>query len=478
MRIIDRPLVFVDVETNGLSHTRGKIIEVAALRVENGEITATLNQLVDPETDIPPFISQLTGITAQDLLSAPVFSEIADELYEILDGAIFVAHNVRFDYAFIKQEFKRVNRKFNPKLLCTVRLSRTLYPEHKSHKLQAVIERCGIQTLNRHRAYDDALATRHFFQHIEDRFDTDIVDAAMKQQLRTPSLPKALSPDVIESLPEEPGVYMFKDDEGGPLYIGKSVNIRKRVLSHFSRDHEAENEFKIAQHISQVDYHTTGGELEALLLESRMIKELQPLYNRMLRRTQKLTLARQVVDDAGYIRISIEDVASINPKDTSDILAVYTTKGKARKYLDCAVSEYLLCPKLLGFERGPGSCFLYQLKKCDGACVGIESPEKYNLRLLGYFDKKRIEHWPYKSAIAIKESSDDNAKSIIVDQWCVIADVSVQEECTPTIKYYEKAFDIDTYNILRSFIRDKTKYLNIQPVSLDKLGQTSQLVTV
>lgn len=478
MSILDRSLVFVDVETNGLSPIRGRVIEIAAIRIENQQITAFFNQLIDPESNIPPFISQLTGITEDDLRSAPTFSAIADELFEIIDGAIFIAHNARFDYSFLKQEFKRVGRQFNPKMLCTVRLSRALYPEMKGHKLQDIIDRCGIKTLNRHRAYDDAKVLWQFITHSYKNLDRSVIDSAINKQIRTPSLPKSLTPQLVALLPNSPGVYIFEDIDGSPLYIGKSVNIRKRVLSHFSRDHDTESEFKISQQIANIDYRVTGGELEALLLESRLIKERQPLHNRMLRRNQKMTLARQVTDEAGYIRISIEDVATINPKDTSDILAVYTTRGKARRYLDQAVRDYLLCPKLLGFENGRGSCFLYQLKKCDGACIGKENAEKYNARLMEYFDQKKIEQWPFKTAVAINEKSETGSKSIIVDQWCVVADVSAEEQCSPVINYYEKSFDLDTYNILRSYIRDKMNRLNIQAISLERLSHLAQAVDV
>jgi DNA polymerase-3 subunit epsilon len=129
MSILEGPLVFVDIETNGLSHSRGRVIEVAAIRVENGLEVGRFNSVIDPQADIPYFISQLTGISRQDVATAPTFRDIGDELAEVMDGALFVAHNVRFDYSFLKHEFKRLNQKFTPKQLCTVRLSRALYPD-------------------------------------------------------------------------------------------------------------------------------------------------------------------------------------------------------------------------------------------------------------------------------------------------------------------------------------------------------------
>ncbi|MGF7228421.1 MAG: 3'-5' exonuclease [Candidatus Saccharibacteria bacterium] len=178
MRALDKPLVFVDIETTGLSPTKARVIEVAAIRVEQGVVVEEFNQLIDPETELPYFISRLTGISADDLYDAPVFADIADELYRIMDGAIFVAHNVRFDHSFLQHEFSRVGKNFDPKLLCTMRLSRALYPQHASHKLANLIERHGFTYAARHRAYDDAHVLWQFLQHSQNTFTSDVLDAA------------------------------------------------------------------------------------------------------------------------------------------------------------------------------------------------------------------------------------------------------------------------------------------------------------
>jgi DNA polymerase III subunit epsilon len=467
MSVLDGPLVFVDVETTGMSYSRGRIIEVAAVRVENGLITGSFNSLVDPQTELPMFITGLTGITRGDLVSAPSFYDIAEQLHDLLQGAVFVAHNVRFDYGFLKHEFKRAGKKFSPKLLCTVRLSRALYPQVRGHKLQDLIERCDIEVTSRHRAYDDAQALWQFIQHVQRRFPAPALEAAVAQQLKSPSLPKNLDPGLISNLPEQTGVYIFQDNNGSPLYIGKSVNLKKRILSHFSADHEHESEFKISQQIAHIETIETNGELEALLLESKLIKDLQPLFNRQLRRRQKLTLARQAAGPGGYITLNIEDTAQIEPDSVANVLGVYTTKGQAREFLNQIVKDYGLCPKLMGLEKGRGGCFLYQLKKCSGACAGHEDAKTYNQRLLSAFEGRRLAQWPYKSPIVIEEFSDrDESRSIVVDQWCVIADISVQPGCEPQVRLQEKMFDIDTYKILRAYLASKAHKLTIRPISI------------
>jgi DNA polymerase-3 subunit epsilon len=473
MSVLEGPLVFVDIETTGVSYQRHRVIEVAAIRVENSRIVDSFTSLVDPQTPLPPFITGLTGINEADLASAPTFYDIAASLHQLLAGAVFVAHNVRFDYGFLKREFKDSGFSFSPKLLCTVRLSRALYPAERGHKLQNLIDRCGLEVAARHRAYDDAQAVWQFIQHAQSVFPAPLLEAALHRQLKAPSLPRGLEPAMVRQLPETTGVYIFEDEAGRPLYIGKSVNVRKRVMSHFSADHSFESEFKISQQVANIRAIPTAGELQALLLESKLIKEKQPLYNRQLRRTQKLTLARQIITADGFVTVDIEDVARIEPDNLKDILGVYTTKGKAREHLNQIIKDHGLCPKLMGLEKGRGACFAYQLKRCAGACVGRETAGAYNSRLLSAFEGRRLAEWPFETPVMIEERADGKAGSIVVDQWCVVADLNQQEGCEPDIRLQEKMFDLDTYKILRSYMAAKIRHLKIKPISYSQLEALS-----
>jgi DNA polymerase-3 subunit epsilon len=472
--ILSQPLVFVDIETNGLNHIRGRVIEVAAIRVEEGRITRIFNQLIDPVVELPYFITSLTGIRSEDLRGAQSFHQVARELHDILSGAVFVAHNVRFDYSFLKQEFKRAGLTFLPKQLCTVKLSRALYPEQKSHKLESLIARHGFAYEKRHRAYDDAHILWQFVQHVQKNFPVDIVEAAIAKQIRRPAIPKGINQDLIKDLPEAPGVYIFEDDHNKPLYIGKSINIRKRVLQHFGHDHDDSKEFKIAQTVKNISHITTGGELEALLLESQLVKQMQPLYNRKLRRTDKLLLAKGVYNDDGYLTVTLEEAHELDPEDLGSTLAVYTRRSRARESLNDIQKLYELCPKLLGLEKSKTSCFLYQLHKCRGACAGHETAEDYNKRVELAFERQRIRSWPYKSPVLLQEKNIEGMQptsGVIIDKWCVIAEVHQDEYCEPEIKALRKTFDLDTYNILQSFIETKLHKLRIQPLDSQQLRQ-------
>jgi DNA polymerase III subunit epsilon len=476
MSVLDQSLVFVDIETNGLNHIRGRVIEVAAIRVENGRIVKEYRQFINPGAPLPQFITNLTGIRSADLDDAPLFMGIAGELQAMLADAIFVAHNVRFDYSFLKQEFKRIGQPFSPDLLCTVRLSRALYPEHRGHKLQDLITRHNLEVSARHRAYDDAHALWQFVQHVRSNFELDIVEQAIAKQLRKPSLPKSLAPETLESLPTGTGVYIMEDAAGQPIYVGKSVHIKKRVASHFTRDHDNVGEFNISQNVHNIRAQQTTGELEALLLESQLVKQLQPLYNKKLRKTEKLTIARQATDAAGYLTISLEEASQISTDDVPNILAVYTRRSLAKNALDELAKDYQLCPKLLGLEKSKGACFQHQLHRCKGACVGKEPAALYNARLKIAFNKQHIQEWPFASPVLVEEKtvSQESSHAIVVDRWCVVAEIKQAQGCDPEITEHPRTFDLDTYNIIRSFITTKLHSLTIRPISFSQLQQLAK----
>jgi DNA polymerase-3 subunit epsilon len=463
--LLDEPYVCVDVETDGMNYTHGHVIEVAAIRVEGGEIVREFTTLINPGVSIPYFITNLTGITTNDVQDAPAFADIADELLDILDGATFVAHNVRFDYSFLKQEFRRAQIDFEPKQLCTVKLSRKLYPDQTSHKLSSLIDRHGFAYSSRHRAYDDAHILWQFLTLAQQQFAGDILNDAISHQIKRPSLPKHLDVESISNLPTGHGVYMFDDENGMPLYIGKSVNIRRRVLSHFTKDSEEYREFKIAQSVHAIRFESTGGELEALLREAHLIKTEQPLYNRRLRRVRTLTALRQQLNSDGYITIINDQLTEVHPEQFSTILALYDKRAAAKTSLLTIVKTFDLCPKLCGLEKAKAACFSYQLGKCKGACIGKESADTYNRRLLLAFEHKRIQSWPYDGPVIVREMTPGTTvtSGFIVDQWSIIGKISQEEDFEPVVTHYEAIFDYDAYKILRSFMTQRGTNIEVTP---------------
>lgn len=256
-------IAFVDIETTGMRSFYDRIIEIAILRVEKNQIIRAYHSLINPEGHLPPEITLLTGITAGDLENAPTFRQIKDDILETLSGCVFVAHNVRFDYGFLKNEFQRLDISFSSGHFCTVRLSRALYPRFRRHNLDSLIERFGF-TPHHNDGAGFASETRH----------RALYDAKI--------------------------LFLM------PLYIGKSKNLRERILSHFSADLRSPIEMKISQQIVNIETISTAGELGALFLESQMIKKMLPLYNKKSRHKKELTALKKITNEEGYDTIKIE----------------------------------------------------------------------------------------------------------------------------------------------------------------------------
>jgi DNA polymerase-3 subunit epsilon len=460
------PLVLVDVETDGLNAARGHIIEVAALRVENGSVVEKVVSLVNPGSQLPAFITQLTGITDDELAQAPSFDKLADRLEKLLEGAVFVAHNVRFDYSFFRQEFARLGRPFKHPMLCTVKLSRALYPQLSRHKLSDLIAYHGFDFTQRHRAYDDAYVLVQFIAKIRAEFGKSALAATAHAQLKSPAIPKHIDHDTVRALPSTPGVYVFEDDQGAPLYIGKSVNIKKRVMSHFTRDTAEYREFKMSQTVRRISHIKTPGELSALLLESYLIKQRQPLYNRKLRRTRKFMTIQRNTTEQGYWSLSQVELATIDPQCSSNIVGIYQNRSSARRALETARYTFDLCPKLCGLEKTQAACFSYQLRKCRGACIGAEPAPIYNARLAAAFEHKGIENWPFSGPVIIEEQStvpDSDHMGYIIDKWVVLAQIHQTEGCEPALHQYDAVFDLDAYHILHSYFLRSLHKLHIRP---------------
>ncbi len=448
-------LAFVDIETTGGSLRSDQIIEIGILRVENGQLVESFNSLVNPHTVVPDNILVLTGINRTELEKAPSFSEIQNQVYELLDDCVFVAHNARFDYGFIQTEFKRREKTFQSKQCCTVRLSRLLFPHERHHNLDKVIERHHIECNSRHRAFDDAKVLFDFYNQLQTLFPTDILEQYVSQAMYRPSLPLKLTEKDLENLPEKPGVYLFYGQGEIPLYIGKSVNIRQRVLSHFSQNHLQSIEMKISQQIERIETIETAGELGALLKESELIKKLQPLYNRKLRQSQEMIVAKKVVD-GDYHKIVLENLKKLTTDEIDSVMGIFRSKKQAKQFLKSLVDEYKLCPKLLGLENTSTSCFDYRLEKCKGACIGRESPLHYNFRFLEAFTKYKIRTWPYDHHIVIKEEDPhlEQQQFFLVDKWCILGSNNTGEFDSVEQPLY---FDLDAYKILHGFLAKHPK---------------------
>jgi DNA polymerase-3 subunit epsilon len=468
--LTETPYVVVDVETTGQSAAYGRIIEVALLRVERGEVVERFESLVNPERFLSPFIEGITGITNELVEDAPRFSRIARKLYRILDGAVFVAHNARFDYSFVKSEFAAAGIPYTAKCLCTVKLSRKLFPEHRHHDLSSLIERHRLPCLSRHRAMGDALAVMAFLSHVGSVRDQAKVDRAVREILKSSSLPPGVDRGMLDGLPESPGVYLFFGREGELLYVGKSVNIRDRVRSHFAGD--GPKEMTMTQQVRRVEHRETAGELGALLLESQLIKEMAPLYNTVARQKRNLTIARRSTDRKGYINVSLEEIAHIEPAEAGSILGVFKHRKQALEYLATIARSHALCGKLLGLEQTRSYCFGYHLKQCNGACVGEEEPGTYNFRVEAAFTDRKVKAWPFEEAIAIEERGGESKGEVfVVDNWCLLASFTYTEFGLEPHLPGTRRFDYDSYKILSRYVLNESHRRHIRSLKQPQLQE-------
>lgn len=448
-------LAFVDIETTGLNPRLNQIIEVGVILTQNNKIVDEYQTLVNPNLHLPPEVELLTGIKAEDLEKAPLFYEIAFKIQNLLTDFVLVAHNARFDYAFLKNALLRENLKLKNDIVCTVKLSRLLFPNETRHNLDAIINRFNLPSLRRHRALTDAKTLYHFLSFLQKTCDQEQISRAFSTILQKPSLPPNLA--LQENLSQTTGVYIFYGENEAPLYVGKSINLKERIFSHFSASLSSPKELKISQQIRRIETIPTAGELEALLLESSLVKTLLPLYNRQLR-NKKLLTALFPSDHNGYFSIKMEALDKITPQQAQESLGFFKSIKKAKEYLLFLASEKNLCAKILGLEKLNGSCFAYRLGKCFGACQGLEKKEIYNLRSLTALSANKILPWPFKGPIMIEEVNTEYGlyKRIYVDKWCLLQNTqdnfyeSNGELIESTQLSY--SFDLDTYKIIKRYL--------------------------
>jgi DNA polymerase-3 subunit epsilon len=448
--LLSPSIVFVDLETTGANPASDRVIEVGIVKVTDGQLDYEWSTLVDPGEPIPSLIQGFIGITDAMVRGAPRFADIAEEVFARIEGSLFVAHNARFDYGFLKNEFKRLDMDFQPRVLCTVKLSRALYPEHHRHGLDALIARHELGCAARHRALGDARVLWDFVQLVHAEKPPEAIRAALKKAMKTPSLPSGLEATAVDAVPEAPGVYLFHGENELPLYIGKGVNMRARVQSHFAADHGSGRAMQIAREVKRIDWIETAGELGALLLEARLIKARSPIHNRHLRKNVEVCAFRLKED--GDVVLELVPLAGATPDEIGELYGQFKSKREAHNTLRELAAEHGLCLKRLGLEQGKGPCFNHQIRRCKGVCIGKESPERHDLRLKTALAVLKLRAWPFPGRIAIRDRSEDGARCEwhLFENWCYLGTAKSEAELFDAAQTrFDAAFDLDTYRILR-----------------------------
>lgn len=481
MLIKTNTFAFLDIETTGGNPQRDRITEIGIrfwrCGSEGGEVVGEWQTLLNPETRISTFIERLTGISNEMVADAPRFEDIADELEQQLDGVIFVAHNARFDYSFIKAEFRRLGKLFGAKVLCTVRLSRALYPDAERHNMDTLIARHNLPQVERHRAMGDVTAMLAFFEHALAEHGPDALDKAIARLLQRPSTPSNLPPDLLGNLPKGPGVYRFFGDNDVLLYVGKSTNIAQRVASHFAGDHQSIRGLRMSESLRQVETTQTAGELGALLLELKQIKQLKPLYNRRSRAAKSLVSIALTTNADGYLQAEL--ARSVQPEQLGDYFGLFRSKKDALGALRGIAGRNDLCGKLLGLEpAGPGPCFQRSLGRCKGACEAAEDTIRYNLRVQIAFHGLRLKTWPWAGPVAIVEENADADRSdyLIVWNWIHLATLHTVADLQDFELGNEPVtFDLDSYKLLVKALLGKDRNQH-RIIELPAIGQPAVLM--
>ena len=365
----------IDIETTGGSARLEKITEIAIYLHDGEKTTGEYVSLVNPERNIPYFITNLTGITNEMVEDAPKFYEIAKTVIELTEGRTIVAHNARFDYSFIREEFRSLGYNYRRKVLDTVALSRKLFPGYRSYGLGNICRELGITINDRHRAAGDAAATVTLFEMCIQK-DREVFGkrSDLIKNTRISKLNPALDLSVLERIPEGPGVYYFYDSSGKLIYIGKSRNLLSRISTHLSNN-TTSRAMEMRDSIASIAWEETGSELIALIRESFEIKENKPLYNRAQRHSGFRWGIFHNYDRNGYLCFSLRQV-----KDEGSHLAIFTSRARALGTLEKLAETYNLCQKLTGLYETDGACFHHQVGICKGACCGEEKPQEYNER--------------------------------------------------------------------------------------------------
>ncbi len=368
----DQLFAIIDIETTGGGIKGNRLTEICIVLLKGSTVLNKYTTLVNPEKHIPPQITALTGIDNDMVEHAPKFAEVAKKIDAFTKDAVFVAHNVNFDYNVLRNEFSELGYEFVRKKLCTVRLSRKLIPGLFSYSLGNLCSSINIPLVNRHRAEGDTDATVILFQRLlslDSEFE--LIRSFLHPRSRQATLPPHLGEAQIEELPETPGIYLFKDKKQKVIYAGKAINIKKRVISHFYD--KMSKEYHLGQETYFIDHETTGNELIALLQEAESIKKYYPKYNRAQKKPGVVYQIISYINQRGVIQLAIGKT-----KKLQNSIGTFYNRSQALEMLEQLCEAYKLCPKYCTLQTNVSTCSHYKIKNCEGICDGKEDVEIYN----------------------------------------------------------------------------------------------------
>lgn len=367
----------VDIETTGGYAAANGITEISIQVFDGEKVIEQFESLVNPGKVIPKYIQAFTGITNEMVEDAPPFEEIAERVFTILQGNIFVAHNVNFDYSFIKSHLDFYGYSFTAKKLCTVRLARQIFPGFPSYSLGNLCRSLGIELNDRHRASGDAAATVTLFKKLLESDEKGAIETGLNRNSKEAILPPHVPKAHFDALPKTPGIYYFHDQKGKVIYVGKAKNIRSRVNSHFSNNSDSRQKQNFVRNVYAITFQQTATELMASILESTEIKRLWPQFNVSQKRAEEVFGIFVYEDQNGYMRLAIEKKRKNNTP-----LCTFHFKVDGHGVLRKLMKEFSLCPKLCFMQTSTDACVGVAEEYCNGACEMREPAIVYNERIL------------------------------------------------------------------------------------------------
>ncbi|HEV7820546.1 MAG TPA: exonuclease domain-containing protein, partial [Burkholderiales bacterium] len=453
-------LAFVDLETSGLSPRADRITEIGVITVDAGKVEEWTT-LINPGRDVTERARARNeqfcggnGVANEDLAAAPSFADIAAQLHARLAGRLFVAHNARFDFGFLHAAFARSGLEFAPPVLCTVMLSRKLYPDVAGHDLDTLMDRHGLQAEVRHRALPDARLLWQFWRIIQGEHSAENLAAAVEQLLAGPVLPAHLDPSLIDRLPEAPGVYVLHGGNAAVLHIGKAANLRRHLIAYFRLDRTSAKAAAVSHLVRNITWRETRGAIGAYLQRAALAEAAAPCH------AARALVAWRLQPDAYP---AAELVALENgTRNGGDLYGLFDSARKARNALLRLAKREHLCLGLLGLAHLPAApctaCAVHDPAQCVRRTDRLKHLAKAAVALRSW----RVEQWPYDGPIGVRERSDLH----VLDDWRYLGTAQGEHEVHQVMQTRAQYFDQDTFNFLTRTLRrlPRRRILRLTPV--------------
>lgn len=454
-------LAIVDLETTGADPNRDRITEIAILIAEGETLVEQWSSLVNPGMQIPYRIQELIGITDAMVADAPAFAALAETVREKLADAVFVAHNARFDYNFLRAAFEQLGLAWEAPVLCSVKFSRALDPEFAKHGLDAIIARHGYTIDARHRALDDARIVWQFLQDARGRADSERLQRAWDKAFASSSTPRLPLGD-LEALPDCPGAYVFRSATGQVLEVARARDLRSQVLGFFTATRQSAKNKKIAAAVHDVASFPCAGEFSAQLKELQLARELRDqaptaAYGwRWLRHSLKAPV------------LELSNLLGSDPRDWQDISGCFRGEREAHTALQELARQHKLCASRIGLERGGGPCQAVHLGRCHGVCVGREEARVHDLRLATVMAALRLTAWPWPGPVLLREHHESSGRSAVhlLDHWCHLGSAEDEAGLAALLENPPpRQFDADIWRLISRWLTAPGHQAQITPLS-------------